>query len=114
MKWLLWVNLIAAVLFASFVAAVLVADVWIFPNLNALRPPPESVAMAIRQGDDIDGLRELALILYDHVTEQAVTFNELLNGTVFWARLHFLAALGLACFNLAMLLRIRRSLSVSD
>ncbi len=109
MKWLLRVNVVAVVVYVSFVAAMLVADVWIFPKLSALTPPPEAVGVAIRQGGDIDGLREIALVLYDHVAEQALTVNALVDSTVFWARLHFLLALGLACFNVAMLVRIRRS-----
>jgi hypothetical protein len=75
MKWLLRVNVVAMVVYASFVAAMLVADVWIFPKLSALTPPPEAVGVAIRQGGDIDGLREIALVLYDHVAEQALTVN---------------------------------------
>jgi len=111
MKWLSRVNIIAAVAYASFVAAVLVADVWIFPRLNALTPPPETVGVAIRQAGDIEGLRELALVLYDHVTEQAQTVNGLISGTVFWARLHFLVAFGLACLNVALLIKLRRALT---
>ncbi|UCH49394.1 MAG: hypothetical protein JSU95_06350 [Betaproteobacteria bacterium] len=111
MKWLLRVNVIAAVVYASFVAAILVADVWVFPKLSELKPPPEAVGVAIRQGDDADGLREIALVLFDHVTEQAQTVNALVDSTVFWARLHFLLALGLTCFNVAMLIRLRRFLT---
>ena len=113
MKWLLRVNVAAVVVYASFVAAMLVADVWIFPKLSALTPPPDAVGEVIRQGDDADGLRAIALVLFDHVTEQAQTVNALLDSTVFWARLHFLLALGLACFNVAMLLRLRRSLAAA-
>ena len=109
MKWLLGVNAVAAIVYASFVAAILVADVWIFPKLSALTPPPEAVGVAIRQGGDIDGLREIALVLFDHVTEQARTANALMDSTVFWARLHFLLAFGIACLNVALLLRLRRS-----
>ncbi|UCD67562.1 MAG: hypothetical protein JSW48_12105 [Betaproteobacteria bacterium] len=111
MKWLFRVNVAAVIVYASFVAAFLVADVWIFPELSALTPPPEAVGVAIRQGDDADGLREIALVLYDHVAEQGQAVNALVDSTVFWARLHFLLALGLACFNVAMLIRIRRLLA---
>lgn len=108
MKWLFGVNVVAAIVYATFVAAILVADVWIFPKLSALTPPPDAVGVAIRQGGDIEGLREIALVLFDHVTEQAQTLNALLDGTVFWARLHFLLAFGIACLNVALLLRWRR------
>lgn len=111
MRWLLWINTIAIVIYASFVAAILVADVWIFPKMSALNPPPEQVAVAIRQGSDIEGLRELALVLYDHVSEQAKTVNGLVKGMVFWARAHFLFALGLATFNVVMLVRLRRAVT---
>lgn len=110
MKWLLWVNGVAVIVYASFVAAVLVADVWILPRLSELAPPPDAVGVAIRQGNDIDALREIAIVLFAHVTDQAQTVNALISSTVFWARLHFLLALGLACFNVAMLIRLRRTL----
>ncbi|MGD2140024.1 MAG: hypothetical protein PVH25_06505, partial [Burkholderiales bacterium] len=79
MKPLLWVNAIAVVVYATFVAAILVADVWIFPKVGALSPPPEQVGAAIRQAQDVEGLREMAQILYDHVTDQAQTVNELVG-----------------------------------
>jgi len=111
MKWLLWINAIAVVIYASFVAAILVADVWIFPKLSALNPPPEKVGEAIQQAADIDGLRQLALVLYDHVSEQARTVNSLVSSMVFWARLHFLFALGIASVNVVMLVKMRRAMS---
>jgi len=110
MKSLLWINAIAAVVYASFVAGLLVADVWIFPKLGAINAPPPQVGEAIRQARDVDGLRELALVLLDHVTEQAKTLDELINSMVFWARLHFLFALGLASVNLVLLVKLRRNL----
>lgn len=111
MKWLLWMNAFAVVVYASFVAGILVADVWIFPKLGAITAPPPQVGEAIRQAKDIDGLRELALILLDHVTDQAKTVDELLTSMVFWARLHFLFALGLASYNVVLLLKLRRDLA---
>ena len=111
MKWLLWMNAIAVVVYASFVAGLLVADVWIFPKLGAITAPPPQVGEAIRQARDVDGLRELALVLLDHVTEQAKTVDELLTSMVFWARLHFLFALGLASYNVVLLVKLRRDLS---
>ena len=109
MKWLLWMNAIAVFIYASFVSAILVADVWIFPKMSALSPPPEQVGMAIRQGSDVEGLREIALVLYDHVSEQAKIVNALVKSMVFWARLHFLFGLGLASFNVVMLVKLHRS-----
>ncbi len=113
MKWLLRLNVVAIVIYASFVAAVLVADVWILPKLGALSPPPEAVGNAILQGSDLEGMREIAMLLFDHVTEQAQTVNSLVDSTVFWARLHFLLALGIACVNVALLVRLRRLLPQS-
>ena len=109
MKWLMRVNVTAIVVYASFTAAIVVADIWIFPKLDSLVPPPAAVELAIRQGDDIGALREISLVLFDHVTAQARTFNELIDGGVFWTRLHFLGALGLACVNIALLTRLRRN-----
>jgi hypothetical protein len=108
MKWLMRVNVAAIVVYASFTAAMVVADIWIFPELGSLVPPPPAVELAIKQADDIDALREIGLVLFDHVTAQAHTFNELVDSGVFWTRLHFLAAMGLACVNVALLIRLRR------
>ena len=110
MKWLLRLNLLAVVVYASFVAAFLFADVRIFPQLGAMTPPPEAVGMAIREGGNIEGLREIAMVLYDHLTDQVAAVNSLVSDTVFWGRLHFLGALGLACLNVALLFRLRRTL----
>jgi hypothetical protein len=109
MKWLMRLNILAIVVYASFTAAIVVADIWIFPKLDSLAPPPAAVGVAIRQADDIDGLREIALVLFDHVTAQAHTINELVDSGVFWTRLHFLVAMGLACVNVALLIRLRRN-----
>lgn len=109
MKWLLRLNILAAVAYASFVAAFLFADVRLFPQLGVLTPPPEAVATAIREGGNIEGLREIAMVLYDHVSDQAAVVNRLVGDTLFWGRLHFLAAFGLACLNVALLLRARRA-----
>jgi hypothetical protein len=111
LKSLLWINAIAAVVYATFVAAILVADVWIFPKLNAVTAPPSQVGEAIRQATDIEGLREIALVLLDHVTDQAKTVDQMLKSMVFWTRLHFLFALGLASYNLVLLFRLRRELA---
>ena len=108
MNWLMRVNVAAIVVYASFTAAIVVADIWIFPKLDSLVPPPPAVELAIKQGDDIDALREIGLVLFDHVTAQAHTFNELVDSGVFWTRLHFVGALGLACVNMALLIRLRR------
>ena len=109
MKWLMRVNVAAIVVYASFTAAIVVADIWIFPKLDSLAPPPPAVELAIRQGEDIDALREISLVLFDHVTAQARTFNELIDSGLFWTRLHFLGAMGLACVNVALLIRLRRN-----
>ena len=111
MKWLMRINMVAIVVFASFAAAMVVADIWIFPNLDWLTPPPPAVELAIKQGDDIDALREIGLVLFDHVTSQAHSINELVDSGVFWTRLHFLGAMGLACVNVALLIRLRRDMA---
>jgi hypothetical protein len=108
MKWLIRVNVAAIVVYASFAAGIVVADIWIFPELGSLVPPPPAVEFAIKQGDDIDVLREFGLVLLDHVTAQAYTFNQLVDIGVFWTRLHFVGAMGLACVNVALLIRLRR------
>ena len=110
MKWLLRLNILAVIVYASFVAAFLFADVRLFPQLRVMTPPPEAVAAAIREGGNIEGLREIAIVLYDHVSDQVAAVNSLVRDTVFWGRLHFLAALGLACLNVALLIRLRKAI----
>ena len=110
MKWLLRLNILAVVVYASFVAAFLFADLQLFPQLRTMTPPPQPVATAIREGGNIEGLREIAMVLYEHVSDQAAAVNSLVSNIVFWGRLHFLAALGLACLNVALLIRLHRAL----
>jgi hypothetical protein len=112
MNWLLRLNILALVVYASFVAAFLFADVRVFPRQGSLTPPPDSVAVAIRQGGDIEGIREIALLLYAHVSDQAAAVNAMVERTVFLGRMHFLAAFGLACLNVMLLLRWRRQSSL--
>ncbi len=109
MRWLLVLNGVAVVVYASFVAAFLFADMRLFPQLRTMTPPPEAVGTVIRETGDIEGLRDIAVILYEHVTDQAAAVNSLVGDIVFWGRLHVLAALGLACLNVALLLRLRRT-----
>jgi len=109
MKWLMRVNVAAIVVYASFTAAVVVLDIRFFPKLGSLVPPPPRVELAIKQGDNIDALREISLLLFDHVTAQANTFNAMIDSVVFLTRLHFLGAMGLACVNVALLIRLRRN-----
>lgn len=111
MNWLMRINIVAVVAYASFVASIMVADIWIFPELDSLAPPPPAVEIAITQGDDIGALRDIAVVLLDHVTEQAQTINALVDSGLFWTRLHFLGALGLACVNVALLIRLRRTIA---
>lgn len=110
MRWLMRLNVLAIILYAFFGGGVLVADVWIFPKLELLTPPPTSVGIAIRQGNDIAVLRDISLVLFEHVSEQTKTFNGLLDSGIFWIRLHFLVALGLACINVVLLSRLRKSM----
>ncbi len=109
MKWLMRINIAAIVVYASFTAAIVAADIWIFPKLESLAPPPPAVEAAIKQGNNIDALREISLVLFDHVTAQAETINELVDSGVFWTRLHFVGAMGLACVNVALLIRLQRN-----
>ncbi len=109
MKWLLGLNIVATVLYASFVAALLIADAWIFPKLAALTSPPEAVRDAIQQGSDAKMLRQIALLLFDHVTEQVQMVSNLIDRTVLGARLHFLLSLSIASVNVALLLHVCRT-----
>jgi len=84
MNWLLRLNILALVVYASFVAAFLFADVRVFPRHGSLTPPPDSVAVAIRQGGDIEGIREIALLLYAHVSDQAAAVTPWLSARFFW------------------------------
>lgn len=108
MKWLLGLNIAAALVYASFVASFLVADVWIFPELEVLAPPPPSVRAAIEQSDDGQGMREIALLLFQHITDQTAVVNDVVSSTIFWGRVHFLLALGIACINIVLLVRLRK------
>ncbi len=35
MRWLIHINIVAIVVYASFAAAIVVADIWIFPELDS-------------------------------------------------------------------------------
>ncbi len=108
MKNLMWLNAAAFALYLFFGLAVFVFDLYVLPNWGAFQPPPAQVGIAIEQGSDIEALRAVAQLLFDHVTSQAREINSLIGTGLFWIRLHLFGALTLACINFAWLFRLRK------
>jgi hypothetical protein len=108
MKGLIWLNGIASALFVLFAVAAGIVHWVIVPQLGYLQPPPAQVGLVIEQTTDLEGLRGVAMTLFDHVTDQTINFNRLIGQGVFWVIVHFSVAFLVAVGNLVLLRSLRR------
>ncbi len=108
MKALYWLNGIAAAAFLAFAVGAGIARWVIVPQIGYLQPPPAQVGVAIEDTRNLEALRETALTLFEHVTVQAMKFNQLIRQGVFWLAVHFAVAFLVTVANLVLLRRLRR------
>ena len=113
MRGLIWVNAAAFAVYLAFALGLFVFDLYLLPNLGAFQPPPAQVGIAIEQGTDPEGLRRLALLLFEHVTAQSPDINALIRNSIFCTRAHLLGTLTLACINFAWLYRLRKQARIA-
>jgi hypothetical protein len=108
MKGLVWLNGIAGALFLLFAVGAGLVHWVIVPQLGYLQPPPAQVGAVIEQTGNLEALREVALTLFDHLTDQTMRYNRLIGQGVFWVIVHFLVAFLFAVGNLVLLRRLHR------
>ncbi|MEK9963307.1 MAG: hypothetical protein VW776_03200 [Betaproteobacteria bacterium] len=107
-KILLGVNVVALLLYLSFLAGIMYLDFSVFPNMESLRSPPPVVEDAISRTGDLEGLRAVASLLFSHINDQTELINSIIGSTVFWARFHFIFALFVSILNVFLILKLRK------
>lgn len=105
---LLWLNALGMIIYLTFLSGVLYLDYVVFPHWEVLSLPPDLVVDSIKASNDQTGLKEMSLLLHDHLVHQTGLVNELIDSTVFWVRFHFLFAVAMFTVNFFCLLKIRQ------
>jgi len=103
-----WVNGVALAFYVFFLLGILYLDFAVFPRWEVLSQPPEVVVDAIRTSTDTSGLKELALLLHEHLSNQTATINQMIDSAIFGIRAHFFAATGVFIFNVVIFLKLRK------
>ena len=104
---LLWVNGLSVLAYLIFFLGVIYLDVVVFPRWEVLSQPPEVVLNVIQTSNDQSGLKDMALLLYEHLADQTTIINEGIDSLIFWVRWHFLLSLCLFCANLVLVFKLR-------
>ena len=83
MKILVWVNGLALLIFGTFSIGLAWVYWSILPRIGSFQPPPSQVGRVIEKSTDLEGLREIARILYEHITSQNTEINNIFYIIVF-------------------------------
>ncbi|MDC1311784.1 hypothetical protein N8Z26_04950 [Burkholderiales bacterium] len=106
---LLWLNGLSVAAYLIFFLGIMYLDVAVFPQWEVLSQPPEVVLNVIQSSSDQSGLKDMAILLHEHLADQTTVLNEMIDSVVFWVRLHFLLSLCLFIANLLLISRLRKS-----
>ena len=107
MKILNWLNGFALFLFVTFTSGVGWAYWMILPKMGNFQPPPSQADQAINLTQDLQALREMTRLLYQHLIEQTNEINNIFYIGVFGLFVFgFLASL-LALGNLVLIYRLK-------
>tara|TARA_B110000483_G_C18087495_1_gene500596 strand:+ start:178 stop:516 length:339 start_codon:yes stop_codon:yes gene_type:complete len=107
MQLLLWINGLSILGYLSLYLGVIYLDIKIFPNWEVLSTPPGVVIDMIHSSSDKTGLKEMTVLLHEHLVDQTLVVNELIDTAIFWMRTHFFIALWLFVVNLFLLFKAR-------
>ena len=89
MKFLMWINGLSILFYLILLMGVVYLDVKVFPFWEVLSTPPLAVLEVIKNSNDQTGLKEMTILLYEHLTDQTQVVNGLIDSTIFWIRIHF-------------------------
>ena len=104
---LLWINGLSVLGYLTLFLGVIYLDIKVFPDWEVLSNPPVVVLSLIQASSDTSGLKEITLLLHEHLVDQTVVVNELIDKTIFWIRTHFFIALCLFIVNLVLMFKLR-------
>jgi hypothetical protein len=106
---LLWINGLSVLAYVIFFLGIIYLDLTVFPQWEVLSQPPQAVLNLIQASSDQSGLRDVALLLYEHLTDQTTVINQMIDSIIFWVRIHFLLSLCLFSANLFLIFKLRKS-----
>ncbi|MDA1331962.1 MAG: hypothetical protein O3A65_05690 [Proteobacteria bacterium] len=106
MYFLLWINGLSVLGYLSLFLGVIYLDIKVFPDWEVLSNPPSVVLDVIHSSSDKTGLKEMTILLHQHLVDQTVVVNELIDTTIFWTRTHFFIALWLFIVNLFLVFKL--------
>lgn len=107
MKFLMWINGLSILFYLTLLMGVVYLDVKVFPFWEVLSTPPLAVLEVIKNSNDQTGLKEMTILLYEHLTDQTQVVNGLIDSTIFWIRIHFFVSLFLFVANFILLLKLK-------
>lgn len=106
---LLWVNGLSALTYVILFLGVIYLDLTVFPQWEVLSQPPQVVLNLIQASSDQSGLKDVALLLHEHLVDQTTVINGIIDSIIFWIRAHFLLSLCLFSANLFLILKLKKS-----
>ena len=107
LHFLLWINGLTVLGYLILFLGVIYLDIKVFPDWEVLSNPPSVVLSLIQASSDTSGLKEITLLIHEHLVDQTAVVNELIDKTIFWIRTHFFIALCLFIVNLILMFKLR-------
>ena len=77
MKILVWINGLALLIFGTFSIGLAWVYWSILPQIGSFQSPPSQIGQVIEKSTDPEGLREIARVLYEHLTLQTTEINNI-------------------------------------
>ena len=105
MKILIWVNGLALFIFGTFS----IGFAWVYwsilPRIGLFQPPPSQVGQVIEKSTNLEGLREIARVLYEHIALQNTEINNIFYIIVFGLFVYGFLVVLLTTANLVLIRR---------
>ncbi len=108
MKTLIWLNGIGLIIFGTFSAGLAWVYWGILPKIGFLQMPPVDVQQAISQTSDLEGLRQMAAVLLNHLTVQTTEINNIFYIVVFGLFVYGSIVVLLVTGNLAVIYHYKK------
>ncbi len=105
MKILIWVNGLALFIFGTFSIGLAWVYWSILPRIGLFQPPPSQVGQVIEKSTNLEGLREIARVLYEHIALQNTEINNIFYIIVFGLFVYGFLVVLLTTANLVLIRR---------
>ena len=105
MKILVWINGLALLIFGTFSIGLAWVYWSILPQIGSFQSPPSQIGQVIEKSTDPEGLREIARVLYEHLTLQTTEINNIFYIIVFGLFVYGFLVVLLTTANLVLIRR---------